>query len=512
MQLLLHAQQLVALVLIDRRHRHAGPLGDDFVDLLFPDDDLPRAGLDVELRLDDLLQILAGGDFLLAIELRLLVVLLRGGALHLLHVDADALVDFAELLAVARLAQLGARARFVDQIDGLVRQEAVGDIPVRLVHRGFDRFARVFDVMEILVPILHAEQDVDGLPLARRIDLDRLEAALERSILLDVLPILGRSRRADAPDLAPRERRLENVCRIERALGRARADERMELVDEHDDVRVVGQLLHDRLQALFELTTVLRASDDQRNVERENPLVGEEVRHVPVDDLLGESLDDRRLANARLADQDGVVLRPAAQHLLHALQLVLPPDERVELILHRRLGQVAAELGEQRRFFHARERGLLVQELDDVLANRVEAHPLFHEDGCRHRPFFAENAQQEMLGPDVVVQQPIGFFGSKLEDPLGLRAEGNLDRRRHLLAKHGPAFDVLPDVLEGKVRAREDAAGEPLAFPNQPEKQVLGLNGNAAELARLVAGEEQDSPSSFRIAFEHRRLRESRCG
>src|SRR5216684_4310916 len=46
-ELSLHAQQLVALVLIDRRHRHAGPLGHDLVDLGLADDDFARAGLHV---------------------------------------------------------------------------------------------------------------------------------------------------------------------------------------------------------------------------------------------------------------------------------------------------------------------------------------------------------------------------------------------------------------------------------------------------------------------------------
>ena len=300
-----------------------------------------------------------------------------------------------------------------------------------------------------------------------------------------------------------RQRRLEDVRRVERAFGRPRAHQRVQLVDEHDDVRVVGQLLHDRLEALFELTAILRARDDERDVERENALVGEEVRHVAVDDLLRQPFDDGRLADARLADQDGVVLRAAAEHLLHALELVVAADERVELVLHRRLGQVAAELGEQRRFLDAGQRGLLVQQLDDVLADGVQPHPLFHEDGRRDRPLLAQDAQQQVLGADVVVQQTVGFFGGKLQHALGFGAERHLDRRRDLLAEDRPAFDFLADVLERQMRAGKDAAGQALAFPNQPEQQVLGLNGNAAELAGLVPGEEEYATGSFGIPFEH---------
>src|SRR5438105_2935205 len=333
-ELRLHAQQLVALVLVDRRHRHAGPLRHDLVDLGLADDDLARVRFDVEL-LPHELQVLAGGHFLLAVELRLLEVLLADGALHLLDGDANALVDLAELLAVAGLAQLRTRASFVDEIDRLVGQEPIGNVPVRLIDGRLDRFARVLDVVEVLVAILDAEQDFNRFALAGRIDLDRLEAALERAILLDVLAILSRRRRADASNLAAAQRRLQDVRGVERAFRRSGADQRVQLVDEHDDVRVVGQLLHDRLEALFELTAVLRAGDDERDVEREDPLVGQEMRYVAVDDLLREPLDDCRLAYAWLADEHGIILGATAQYLLHALDLVLAADERIELIFHR---------------------------------------------------------------------------------------------------------------------------------------------------------------------------------
>ena len=81
-----------------------------------------------------------------------------------------------------------------------------------------------------------------------------------------------------------------------------------------------------------------------------------------------------------------------------------------------------------------------------------------------------------MLGPDIVVQQPIGLFGRKLQNPLGFGAERNFDRRRHLLAEDGPALDVFANVFEGEVRPRKNPAGQPLALANQAEKEVLGLD------------------------------------
>src|SRR5262249_55000499 len=164
--------------------------------------------------------------------------------------------------------------------------------------------------------------DLDRLVLGGRRHLDGLEAALERAVLLDRLAELGGRRRADALQLAARERRLEDVGGVERPLGRARADARMELVDEDDELRVLDELAHDRLQPLLELAAVLRAGDDEREIEREDALVGEERRDVVVDDALRKPLDDGGLADARLADEHGIVLRAAAEGLGEALALV----------------------------------------------------------------------------------------------------------------------------------------------------------------------------------------------
>ena len=232
----------------------------------------------------------------------------------------------------------------------------------------------------------------------------------------------------------------------------------MQLVDEHDDVRVLGELLHDCLEALFELTAILRSRDDQRDVESEDALVGQEVRNVAVDHLLGETLDNRRLSDTRLTDQNRVVLRAAAEHLLHAFELVVTADQRVELVLHRRFGEVAAELRQKRRLLHTGQRRLLVEKLDDVLADGVEAHPLLHEDGGGDAPLFAQDPEKQVFGPDVVVKQPIGFLGRATQNPLGFGAEGNLDRSRHLLAENRASLDFLANVFQGQVRARKDPA------------------------------------------------------
>ena len=106
-------------------------------------------------------------------------------------------------------------------------------------------------------------------------------------------------------------------------------------------LRVLGELLEHGLEPLLELAAELGAGDERAEVEREEALVLEALRHVAVDDALREPLDDRRLADAGLADEHGIVLRPAREDLDDAADLLVAADHRVELALARGLGEVA---------------------------------------------------------------------------------------------------------------------------------------------------------------------------
>ena len=176
----------------------------------------------------------------------------------------------------------------------------------------------------------------------------RLEAALERRVLLDVLAVLVERRRADGAQLAAREHRLQQVGGVDGALGCAGPDDRMQLVEEQDDLASsLGDLLEDGLQPVLELAAVLGAGDQSADVERDHAPVAQRVGHVARDDPLREPLDDRRLADPGLADQHRVVLRAPREHLDNAPDLVVAADHGVELAVLRGLGEVAAELLER---------------------------------------------------------------------------------------------------------------------------------------------------------------------
>ena len=160
-----------------------------------------------------------------------------------------------------------------------------------------------------LVAFFEAAQDADRVLDRRLADVDLLEAPFECRIFLDVLAVLVERGGTDHPQLAASQHRLDHVAGVHRPFGAAGADDRVQLVDERDHLAGgVGDLLEDGLETLFELAAVLGAGQHRTDVERDQTLALETLGHVAVGDPPGEALDDRRLADARLADQDRVVL------------------------------------------------------------------------------------------------------------------------------------------------------------------------------------------------------------
>ena len=203
---------------------------------------------------------------------RLVGLLLQRLALDL-QLD-DAAVELVERLRLGIDLHAEPRGGLVHEVDRLVGQEAVGDVAVGERRGGDDR--RIGDAHAVvhLVLLLEAAQDGDGVLHRRLGDEDRLEAAGERGVLLDVLAVFVERGGADAVQLAARERRLQEVRGVHRAVRLAGADQGVHLVDEEDDLAFRrGDLGEHGLQPLLELAAIFRAGDQRAHVERHQLLV-----------------------------------------------------------------------------------------------------------------------------------------------------------------------------------------------------------------------------------------------
>ncbi len=231
----------------------------------------------------------------------------------------------------------------INQVDRLIRQPPIGDVPIRqhrCRHNGRIRDAHA--VMSF-VAVLQSAQDGDGVLDTWRVDHDRLEAALQGRILLNVLAVLVDGRGPDAAELAPGQRRLEQVARVHGPFRLAGTDHDVQFVDKQDDLPLRGDdLFQHGFEPVFELAAELRAGDQRTHIESDHPLILQSSRHIARDDSLRQTFDDGGLADTRLADQHRVVLGPAVEDLHATANLLIPADHRVELAFAGHLDQINA--------------------------------------------------------------------------------------------------------------------------------------------------------------------------
>ena len=300
------------------------------------------------------LQPLLGGIVLLLLERNLL-------NLQAPHMPRD-LVQFLRLRIELRA---DARAGLVQEVDRLVRQEPILDVARREHHGADERRVLDVDVVILLKTLLQTAQDRDGILLRGRIHLNRLETPFERGILLHVLAVFVERRRAHAVQFAARQHRLEHVAGVGTAFRLARAHDRMNLVDKEDDLplRLLDRLQHG-LQTFFELSAVHGPRHQRRHVERKDRPVFQPFWHVAAHDTLGETFNDGRLADARFADEDRVVLGFAGQNSDDVTDFRVAANHGIELAGTRTRRQVVTKL---------------LQRILRVLFNRIDLfiHGLF---------------------------------------------------------------------------------------------------------------------------------------
>ncbi len=504
----LHVHQVGLLVALEGLHGNARPAGHHVLDVLLSH--LGEAGVVLLRQLAAvLLELLAELQLPLAQEDGLFEIATQDRLVHL--VDDPVQLLFVGLalgiLAAGPHAQLHPGAGLVQQVDGLVGQEAVGDVAVGQVDRGLHGLLGVAHPVEQLVAAADALDDAQALGLVRGVHRHRLEAPHQAAVLVDVLGVFLVRGGADALDLAPAEGRLQDVGRVQAALGRARADEAVDLVDEEHHAGVLAGLGDDGLQALLELAAVLGARHHEAEVQGVDALVHQAGRHQALVDLLGQALHDGRLAHARLAQQDGVVLPATAEDLDDALDLRLPADEVVEDAALGHLREVARELGEERVLLLLLRDLLLLGALQQDLLGGDEVRAGLDQEPARQAALLLEHAQQQVLGPHVLVVE-LGALGrGVLEDALDLLLHGDVDAGAaggDLLVPGGQGrHQALPQGAHLHAHAFEELGAGLLRLPEEPQQEVAALDALRTELTRLVAGEEHHASGFFGEFFEH---------
>ena len=233
----------------------------------------------------------------------------------------------------------------VHKVDGLIRKEPVGDVPVGKVDCRDQGIIFDLDPVVVLVFLLQPPHDGDRFGRRGLIDHDHLETALKRLVCLEILLVLVQGRGSDGPEFTPCKGGLQDVRGIHGSGGPTGSNEGVDLIDEQDDLTgAVHNFLNDSLEPLLELALVLRSRNKGSHVQGIYFLALEVLGHVAVDDFLGDAFGDGGLADSGLTYKYRVVLGPPAKDLEDTSYLVIPAYDRIEFALGSLLVQVDGKL------------------------------------------------------------------------------------------------------------------------------------------------------------------------
>ena len=187
----------------------------------------------------------------------------------------------------------------------------------------------------------HAAEHPAGHLVGRLLHLHHLKPPGQGRVLLEILLVFGPRGGGDRSQFTAGERRLEHVGRIPLPCLAAGADQRVGLVDEENDRR--WRLLHlvdHALESVLEFPFHASARLQQAQVERAERDILQRLRHVAIGDPLGESFDHGRLADARLAGEDRVVLPSPREDVDDLPHFGLAAPHRIDLARLRAAGEV----------------------------------------------------------------------------------------------------------------------------------------------------------------------------
>ncbi|GCY86220.1 hypothetical protein HmCmsJML149_02033 [Escherichia coli] len=339
--------------------------------------------------------------------------------------------------------------------------------------------------------VAQAAQNHHGLRYRRLGHHHRLEATLQRGVLLDVLLILVERGGADQVQFAARHHRLEHVGHVQPAFAATLAgtDDGVHLIDEENHLALVlGHFLEHLLHALLELAAVLGAGHHGVDVEFDQTLVAQRLGHFTGDHALRQSFDDGGLADAGLTNQHRVVFLAPGQHLDGGLDLLRTADDRIELALARHLGEVARILVEFRRVgrrLGAAILGPFADHLAYLLAQRLRRKAVTAQQVGRQTFAFLGQPNQEMLRPDIRVAEFVGGHESTAErvlDP-GRHADLALER---LLAALGFGFDLPLEIIDLDLELPQNGLDH--VAVGERQQQVFGIDFGAAKFGGMFGG------------------------
>ena len=489
-QLAFHGEEFLGLGLFHAVEGDAGPFGDDVHDIVIGDDDFLFFALLAPFGED-------GFEFFFGV---FFVVAEAGGFFEVLRFDGgffggadvfDFFFDVFDVGGASHGTDAGAGPGFVHDVDGFIGQEATGEVTIAEFDGLFEGGVGVASFVMGFVFYAEAFEDEDRFIDAGGFDFDLLEAAFEGGIFFDVLAELIESRGPDALHFATAEGGFENIAGIHGALGASCANDRVEFVDEKNDIFCAADFIHDGLDALFELASVLGSCDHEGEVEGDDLFVAEEFGDISTGDFLGEAFDDGGLPDAGFADEDGVIFCAAAEDLDDAFDFVGATDDGIDFALLGEFGEISTKGTERGGFeifstatcgfglgflFAVSWGEIGVEFLEDFVTGAFDIDLEIFEDASGNAFALAEEAEENVLGADIRMVEGFGFFAGEGEDFFHAGGVGNIADHFGFGATSDLFFDLHANGLEVEAHFLEDIHGHALAEFDETKEEMFGAD------------------------------------
>ncbi len=145
---------------------------------------------------------------------------------------SDLFVKFAQIRRSSHSANPKSGACLVDQVNRLVRQEAIRDVTRSHLRGRCQCTVSDGDPVMCLVAIAKPTKNVNGQSDRRLGHLNWLEPTLQRRIFLNVLAVLIQGGSTNGLQLSASKHRFENGCRIDRTFSGTGPHQGVDLIDE----------------------------------------------------------------------------------------------------------------------------------------------------------------------------------------------------------------------------------------------------------------------------------------
>ena len=292
------------------------------------------------------------------------------------------------------------------QVDSLIRQEPVRNITVRQGSCSHQSAVGNLYSMEDLVAFLQSTENGNGIFYCRLIHHNRLEPTFQSSIFFNIFPVLIQSSGANTVELSSCQHRFQHISCIHSSIGLPCPYDQMQLINEQDNLSFAFlYFFQNGFQPFLKLASVFGPCYQGTHIQCKNLLIFQTVRHISLNDPLGQSLNGCCLTYSRFTDEHRVILGLPGQDTDHIPDLAVTADHRIQLLLSGLFHQILpvfiqSIIGYLRII---RSHPLISSHSAQGLKKSFLGDPIFLPDFFHRRTWVIQQSKEQMLYGNIFI-------------------------------------------------------------------------------------------------------------